>query len=54
MTQKQIKDMKKILVIIEDDWNKDLEEIKKNTGATKQWQIREAIQMWITSKKLNK
>lgn len=35
------------------DWDKDLDLIKKATGASKQWQVREAIQMWINSKKLS-
>lgn len=43
-----------MIIELELDWDKDLELIKKATGASKQWQVREAIQMWINSKKLRK
>ena len=44
---------RKMIIELELDWDKDLEQIKKVTGASKQWQVRQAIQMWIASKKLS-
>jgi len=44
--------MIKMILILEDDWSKDLQEIKDKTGVTKQFQVRQAVQDWINKNKI--
>lgn len=37
--------------MLEDDWSEDLQKIKESTGASKQFQVREAVKDWIKKNK---
>ena len=38
-----------MIILLELDWDQALQEIKNKTGASKQFQVRQAIQDWIKS-----
>ena len=37
----------KMIITLEPEWDSALQEIKNETGAAKQFQVRQAIQNWI-------